>query len=443
MYWLPKLHKKPYKARFIANSSHCSLKNLSVQLTSALTEIREHLIKYSEVAYTNSGVNYFWSIKNSSSVLNKINNLNNISHLSTYDFSTLYTSLPHQQIKDKLKHLIKWTFAREGKMYLTTREGFAFFSHKIYNKNYKSWTCNELCDALTYLIDNIFVEFQDKIYRQIIGIPMGTNCAPLVADLFLYCHEKQFMDKLVKNKKLELIQCFNRTSRYLDDILNINNPYFDKYIPEIYPKELILIKANVSNNNAVFLDLHLSVVNNKIYSKIYDKRDDFGFPIVNFPWLDGDVPRAPCYGIYISQLVRFARACTEIADFHSRNLQLTTKLISQGYRYHKLRKTFGRFHKKYKELLLKYGNSVSYLDFVTQGISHPQFYGDLVLKVRKIYHSSNFFTSCKKIVKKLLHKRYDKAVLRQTLSMISGPFTTFDLDNFQQLTRTNDADGNG
>ena len=114
----------------------------------------------------------------------------------------------------------------------------------LYDKNYKSWTCNELCSALTYLVDNIFVEFEDKVYRQVIGIPMGTNCAPLIADLFLYCHERNFMNKLVKKKRLDLIDNFNRTSRYLDDILNINNPDFDKYISEIYPTELTLSKAN-------------------------------------------------------------------------------------------------------------------------------------------------------------------------------------------------------
>ena len=75
------------------------------------------------------------------------------------------------------------------------------------------------------------------------------------------------------------------------------------------------------------------------------------FPVVNFPWLSGDVPRLPSYGIYISQLVRFARCCTSVLDFHSKNLQITSKLLTQGYRYHKLRKTFGKFFRSYSELL--------------------------------------------------------------------------------------------
>ena len=90
-----------------------------------------------------------------------------------------------------------------------------------------------------------------------------------------------------------------------------------------------------------FLDLKIKVIGSDIHTSIYDKRDDFGFSIVNFPWLSGDVPRLPSCGIYISQLVRFAMCCTSILDFHSKNLQITSKLLTQGYRYilyHKLRK---------------------------------------------------------------------------------------------------------
>ena len=88
---------------------------------------------------------------------------------------------------------------------------------------------------------------------------------------------------------------------------------------------------------------HWKSLSNNIHTSVYDKRDDRGFPIVNFPWLSGDVPRLPWYGIYISQLVRFARCCTSVFDFHSKNLQITSKLLAQGNRYHKLRNTFGKF----------------------------------------------------------------------------------------------------
>ena len=122
-------------------------------------------------------------------------------------------------------------------------------------------------------------------------------------------------------------------------IFTIDNPEFEKHIPDIYPAELQLNKANTSDKETSFLDLNIKVIGSDIHTSVYDKRDDFGFPIVNFPWLSGDVPRLPSYGIYISQLVRFARCCTSVLDFHSKNLQITSKLLTQGYRYHKLRKT--------------------------------------------------------------------------------------------------------
>ena len=144
------------------------------------------------------------------------------------------------------------------------------------------------------------------------------------------------------------------TSRYLDDLLNIDNPYFEGMVNQIYPSELQLNKANASDTEASFLDLHLSISNGFVSSKIYDKRDDFDFDIVNFPFLDGDVPRRPSYGVYISQLIRFARVCSHVDDFNTRNKCLTAKLLKQGYRYHKLRKAFSKFYRRHYELISKF-----------------------------------------------------------------------------------------
>ena len=109
---------------------------------------------------------------------------------------------------------------------------------------YKCWTCAELCEAFTFLMENIYVQFEGMVYQQIVGIPMGTNCAPLIADLFLFCYERDFMSSLHKSKRYDLIDMFNDTSRYLDDIFTIDNPEFEKHIPDIYPRELQLNKAN-------------------------------------------------------------------------------------------------------------------------------------------------------------------------------------------------------
>ena len=152
------------------------------------------------------------------------------------------------------------------------------------------------------------------------------------------------MLSLSDNNQAEIIEAFNSTSRYLDDLLNIDNPYFEQMVGQIYPTELQLNKENSSDTEAPFLDLNLSITNGIISSKIYNKRDDFNFEIVNFPFLDGDVPRSPSYGVYICQLIRFARVCSNVDDFNNRNLFLTAKLLKQGYRYHKIRKAFSKFY---------------------------------------------------------------------------------------------------
>ena len=133
MYWLPKLHKRPYKARFIANSSPCTTTELSKLLTSCLTAIKSHVIRYCETVYETSNKNWFWSIKNSGEVLRKLKCRGfRATSLSTYDFSTLYTTLPHNLIKEKLLDLIEWTFKRAlknyGSLYLACNDRKAFFT---------------------------------------------------------------------------------------------------------------------------------------------------------------------------------------------------------------------------------------------------------------------------------------------------------------------------
>ena len=133
------------------------------------------------------------------------------------------------------------------------------------------------------------------------------------------------------------------------------------------------------------------------------KSDDFDFEIVNFPFLDGDVPRSPSYGVYISQLIRFARVFSNIDDFNNRTLLLTAKLLKQGYRYHNIRKAFSKLYHRDSELIVKYNICLKTL--LQQGISEPIFYGDLVYKFNIIVGNYYFSDQFKKIV-----KRYKKKV---------------------------------
>ena len=203
------------------------------------------------------------------------------------------------------------------------------------------------------------------------------------------------MMSLSDDKQADIVDAFNTTFRYLDDILNINNVYFDTMVSQIYPSELQLNKANTSDTRATFLNLHLAFSNYFVSTKIYDERGDFDFEIVNFPFLDGDVPRSTSYGIYISQLIQFARASSHVVDFKTRNKVLTQKLLKQGYRYHKLGKTFSKFYRRYYDLISKF--QMDLISLAPRTLE-PEFYGDLVYKLKKIVGSNNFSEQFIKII---------------------------------------------
>ncbi len=231
------------------------------------------------------------------------------------------------------------------------------------------YTADQICKMVDFLVDNIFVKFGGCLFRQVIGIPMGTNCAPLLADLFLYSYESDFLDNLIKSGHRKLARSFNLSYRYIDDLIVFNNSKFSDYVKHIYPSELTVEKANKADNLANYLDLTFTINNNKgLSTKLYDKRDDFNFHIVNFPFMSSNIPSGPSYGVYISQLIRYARCCTYYEDFKYRHRLLVERLLSQGYKVNRLRNSFNKFYGIYFDLIEKYRKSVKVM--VTD--SHPQ-----------------------------------------------------------------------
>ena len=145
-----------------------------------------------------------------------------VSSIKTFDFSTLYTTLPHDKLKTRLKETIHKAFSHRnyGSKFVVLGYNFTYFSNKIH----KGKTCyseEEVISMLEFLIDNIFVSFGGTLFQQVVGIPVGTNCAPLLADLFSYSYESEFLQKLVKDKKIHEARAFNFTYRYIDKNLSI------------------------------------------------------------------------------------------------------------------------------------------------------------------------------------------------------------------------------
>ena len=137
---------------------------------------------------------------------------------------------------------------------------------------------------------------------------------------------------------------------------------------------------------------------------------------------------------------RFARCCTRVLGFHSKNLQITSKLMTHGYRYHKFRKLFGKFFISYSELLSKFVD-ISFQEYVSKGISHPVFYGDLVYKFRRVKYTPNFISSSSKIFKRLRGRQYNPLIIERTIGLVLGPSTALYRPFLKHCSLTNKAMG--
>ena len=209
---------------------------------------------------------------------------------------------------------------------------------------------NDICKMIAFLVDNIYVKFGGQLFRQMIGIPMGTNCALLLADLFLYSYEIEFLDKHIKEGKRKLARKFNLSCHYIDDLISFNNKKFKEFISDIYPIKLTISETTKSTSIASYLDLlFIRDKSNNITNKLYDKSDAFGFHIVNFPFMSSNIPSASAYGVYASQLIRYAHCCSNYSDFLLRHRALVTRLLSQGYKVNRLSNTFKKFYGRHAD----------------------------------------------------------------------------------------------
>ena len=145
----------------------------------------------------------------------------------------LYTTIPHHLLKEKISSLVDFAFAKKKKSFIATNSRNAFWSNKEV-KYHKCVTARDLKDYISYVIDNIYVTLGNTLHKQIIGIPMGISCAPLLANLFLFTYEYEYMQKLEKDN-IHLARNFNFTFRFIDDLESVNNPDFEDHIENIYP----------------------------------------------------------------------------------------------------------------------------------------------------------------------------------------------------------------
>ena len=179
-------------------------------------------------------------------------------------------------------------------------------------------------------------------------------------DVFLYTYENKFLDNMIRSGHRRLARSFNLCYRYIDDLIVFNNKKFLDYLKEIYPSQLTVEKANKWDHLADYLDFTFIMDSRgKLSTRLYDKPDDFDFHIVNFPYLSSNIPSGPSYGVYISQLIRYARCCSHFDDFRYCHKCLVDQLLSQSYIALRLEKSFKKFYSRHQDLIEKYQRSVN------------------------------------------------------------------------------------
>ena len=355
MYWLPKLHKTPSKARFIVAATNCSVKPLSKAVTSALKLLYNQIESYNDKTFYFSGVKKFWPIQNNTKVIESIKKLNSrkkAKSITTFDFSTLYTSIPHDKLKNAMREIINFGFKGGDKFYIgITKYGARWVNDKT--KCNITFDKSSLKLAINYLLDQCYFNVGNLIFRQVIGIPMGSDPAPFMANLFLYFYESKWLESTKKHNLIKARK-FSNVFRFIDDLCAINDDFeFRKNFKNIYPPELELKEENISTSHASFLDLSIDIVDGNFITSLFDKRDAFPFSIVRMPYLSSNMPSKIFYASVCSEILRLARTNTNSNSFVNAVTVLLNRMKNQGCKANKLikvlNKMFGRHFIDFKK----------------------------------------------------------------------------------------------
>ena len=352
IFWNPKLHKNPYKPRFIAGARRSVTKQIESMMNKGLHAIKAYFKNYCKTIASRTGINFYWSIDSSLQFLDKIKSLD-IWSMQVHDFSTLYTNLGLEDVEETLHELCDLLFSSHHK-YICINQYRAFFS----KKKHKDCSCFDKSlfkKAISFILNNTFVSFAGFILKQVRGVPMGGGSSSPIADLYLSMKEFKYMMKLLKSKKFNLARLLSNTSRYIDDINNINYKSFLRLAKDIYPAELLLSRCGNNDKEVAYLDIKINIYDNGIMTSIYNKTDDFNFPVVNFIFPESNVPKELGYQVFYGQVLRYSKIISTKDDFISKCVHLYHVFYGRGYAASYLKRSFKRIFKKNISALYKFG----------------------------------------------------------------------------------------
>ena len=355
IFWNPKLHKNPYKARFIAGAKQCASKPLNILVNCCLRLLRKYFKKYCQTIYNNSGINFFWSIESSAEFLETLKN-NDVYNLQIYDFTTLYTKLDLSEVDTMVGEVIDLIFSNRNKYICICKYNISqcFFSKKEYSNHY-CFTKEHLKEAVNFIVYNTFIVFGGQVFIQKRGIPMGGNSSSPIADLTLAKREFNYMKNLLKQKKFGLAKILSNIKRYVDDVIIFNYLYFHNLIRSIYPPSLDMERVGSNNKNVNYLELNINIEATGISLSVYNKTDDFNFEVVTLTFPHSNIPLEVGYNMFYSQVLRFANICNDLDTFMLHLSKMFIILVSRGYSKSQLLKYIRRCMRKYNSVFVKFG----------------------------------------------------------------------------------------
>ena len=375
LYALPKFHKRTPKQRFIAALSNCTTTQCSKLLTRVLTLVMNTLRSKDDAGIATSGIRRFFVVDGYEEVAEFLpracRDISASRFLYTGDFATMYTTIPHLDLVLKIEQCVReaalWHSDQEGVssnrvcFQLAGNSDCVFGSRSprsedVFDSTFKVFSVETTMALVNFLVTNTFILNGGVLRRQKVGIPMGTNCGPVLANLYLYAYESAFIDRLRRNHPAAA-RAFHMTFRLIDDVLSVGNPSLLDYIylpapdfaspPDviggIYPSELKLEDTSISNNKVHFVGMTITVIDDVLCLDLFDKRDEFPFQVIRFPHMDSSIPISIPYGVFTGGLYRRYRICSSPNTFIRRSVELAVLLVTKGCSRRRIWRLFRRF----------------------------------------------------------------------------------------------------
>jgi hypothetical protein len=359
LYYLPKLHKPTPKARFIAASFDVMTTPLARVINCCLALIKKELKILDDQYFFQHGIKRCWFVDSAKEVTTWLRTLDRPADVSercitTYDFSTMYTTLELDAIVKSVRYATNEAFGEGHKhmIFNGLTKPCTWLDTDATENSANCFTANDITNMVSVLVKNTYILNGRHLRQQTVGLPMGTNPAPHLADLTCFMYEARTVDQATARDPEE-VRRFVGTCRYIDDILSVDNTSFRSYVnivgqppsaTPIYPDFLALNETTDDAESADFLGMNISSTPKSFKLNIANTKHKFPEAKINYPNLKGNFPETLGYGVFIGQLHRFASICTAASDFVEWSVNMCNILLdTKGFHRDRLVRCFNGF----------------------------------------------------------------------------------------------------